>query len=34
MTLDIFSDGAIYITIWDGEYEKDDPIAQVAVSVP
>ena len=33
MTLDIFSDGTGYITIWDEEYGKDDPIAQVAVSV-
>ena len=33
MTLDIFSDGSGYITIWDEDYGKDDPIAQVSVSV-
>ncbi len=33
MTLDIFTNGAGYITIWDEEYGKDDPIAKVEVSV-
>lgn len=33
MTLDIFSNGAGFITIWDEDYGKDDPIAQVEVSV-
>ncbi len=33
MTLDIFSNGSGFITIWDEDYGKDDPIAEVAVSV-
>ena len=33
MTLDIFSNGGGFITIWDEDYGKDDPIAEVAVSV-
>ena len=33
MTLDIFSDGSGFITIWDEDYGKEDPIAEVAVSV-
>jgi len=33
MTLDIFTNGVGYITIWDEEYGKDDPIAKVEVSV-
>ena len=33
MTLDIFTNGAGYITIWDEEYGKDDPIAKAEVSV-
>lgn len=33
MTLDIASDGSGFITIWDEDYGKDDPIAEVAVSV-
>ena len=33
MTLDIASDGTGYITIWDEDYGKDDPIAEVSVSV-
>ena len=33
MTLDIASDGTGYITIWDEDYGKYDPIAEVSVSV-
>ena len=33
MTLDIQSDGSGLITIWDEDYGKDDPIAEVEVSV-
>lgn len=33
MTLDIFSNGSGFITIWDEDYGKDDPIAEVVVSV-
>ena len=33
MTLDIFSTGGGFITIWDEDYGKDDPIAAVEVSV-
>ena len=33
MTLDIFSTGGGFITIWDEDYGKDDPIATVEVSV-
>lgn len=33
MTLDIFTNGVGFITIWDEEYGKDDPIAKVEVSV-
>jgi len=33
MTLDIFSNGGGFITIWDEDYGKDDPIAEVVVSV-
>lgn len=33
MTLDVFSNGASFITIWDEDYGKDNPVAEVSVSV-